>query len=314
MLFDIHELRWDEILLARAAHPARACCPRCASRAACSARPTRACSARRSRSRAWRATSRPRSSGRAASRPGRGQEHLRDRLLPAREHRERGAALEERAGDDDRLGPRRARRVRARGERLRGRRRGAVAARRAAPARRTRRRAKPRRARSPTRAASTWCRPSSASARRTGTRRRAGTIVGLTRGTSREHLIRATLESIAYQTRDVVECVRADAGLPLETLRVDGGACRNDFLMQFQADVLGVPGAAPADARGDRPRRRGARRARGRLLARRRPSSRRRAPRRRGSSSRGCPRRSATRSTPAGSAPSSARGAGRVAP
>jgi glycerol kinase len=73
-----------------------------------------------------------------------------------------------------------------------------------------------------------------------------GTIVGITRGTSREHLIRATLEAIAYQTRDVVECVRADAGLPLETLRVDGGACRNDFLMQLQADVLGVPVRRPA--------------------------------------------------------------------
>jgi glycerol kinase len=72
-----------------------------------------------------------------------------------------------------------------------------------------------------------------------------GTLVGITRGTSREHLIRAALESIAYQTRDVVECVRADSGLPLETLRVDGGACRNDFLMQFQADLLGVPVRRP---------------------------------------------------------------------
>jgi glycerol kinase len=68
-----------------------------------------------------------------------------------------------------------------------------------------------------------------------------GTILGITRGTTREHLIRATLESIAYQTRDVVECLSADSGLALEALRVDGGACRNDFLMQFQADVLGVP-------------------------------------------------------------------------
>jgi glycerol kinase len=72
-----------------------------------------------------------------------------------------------------------------------------------------------------------------------------GTIVGVTRGTSREHLIRATLEAIAYQTRDVVECVRQDAGIALESLRVDGGACRNDFLMQFQADVLGVPVRRP---------------------------------------------------------------------
>jgi glycerol kinase len=72
-----------------------------------------------------------------------------------------------------------------------------------------------------------------------------GTIVGITRGTSREHLVRATLEAVAYQTRDVVECVRADARLDLDALRVDGGACRNDFLMQFQADVLGVPVRRP---------------------------------------------------------------------
>jgi glycerol kinase len=72
-----------------------------------------------------------------------------------------------------------------------------------------------------------------------------GAIVGLTRGTTRAHLIRATLESIAYQSRDVVECFSQDAGLDLDTLRVDGGACRNDFLMQFQADVLGVPVRRP---------------------------------------------------------------------
>jgi glycerol kinase len=73
-----------------------------------------------------------------------------------------------------------------------------------------------------------------------------GAIVGLTRGTSREHLIRATLEAIAYQTRDVVECLRDDSGLALEMLRVDGGASQNDFLMQFQADVLGAPVRRPA--------------------------------------------------------------------
>ncbi len=68
-----------------------------------------------------------------------------------------------------------------------------------------------------------------------------GTIVGLTRGTTREHLIRAALEAIAYQTLDVVECLGADSGLRPERLRVDGGACGNAFLMQFQADLLGVP-------------------------------------------------------------------------
>jgi glycerol kinase len=72
-----------------------------------------------------------------------------------------------------------------------------------------------------------------------------GTIVGITRGTTREHLIRATLESIGYQTRDVIECVARDSGLRLGELRVDGGACRNDFLMQFQADLLGVPVRRP---------------------------------------------------------------------
>ncbi len=73
-----------------------------------------------------------------------------------------------------------------------------------------------------------------------------GALLGITRGTTREHVIRATLESIAYQTRDVVECVHADSGLALEALRVDGGASRNDFLMQFQADLLGAPVERPA--------------------------------------------------------------------
>jgi glycerol kinase len=73
-----------------------------------------------------------------------------------------------------------------------------------------------------------------------------GALVGLSRGTTREHIIRATLEAIAYQSRDVVECFTADAGLALDVLRVDGGACQNDFLMQFQADLLGVPVRRPA--------------------------------------------------------------------
>jgi glycerol kinase len=72
-----------------------------------------------------------------------------------------------------------------------------------------------------------------------------GIIAGITRGTTREHLIRATLESIGYQTRDVVECLARDSGLQLGELRVDGGACQNDFLMQFQADLLGVPVRRP---------------------------------------------------------------------
>lgn len=73
-----------------------------------------------------------------------------------------------------------------------------------------------------------------------------GTIVGLTRGSGRAHIVRATLESIAYQSRDVVEAMKADSGLDLQTLRVDGGAVANDFLMQFQADILGVQVQRPA--------------------------------------------------------------------
>jgi glycerol kinase len=68
-----------------------------------------------------------------------------------------------------------------------------------------------------------------------------GTILGITRGTTRAHLVRAALESIAYQTRDVVECMEKDSGIKLKELRVDGGASANEFLMQFQADILRVP-------------------------------------------------------------------------
>lgn len=67
-----------------------------------------------------------------------------------------------------------------------------------------------------------------------------GTIVGLTRGAKKEHLIRATLESLAYQTSDVLKAMEEDSGITLKALKVDGGACANNFLMQFQADVLGV--------------------------------------------------------------------------
>ena len=65
-----------------------------------------------------------------------------------------------------------------------------------------------------------------------------GLIIGTTRGTSREHMVRAALEATAYQTRDVIESVEADVGRKIENLRVDGGASANDFLMQFQADIL----------------------------------------------------------------------------
>ncbi len=72
-----------------------------------------------------------------------------------------------------------------------------------------------------------------------------GAIVGITRGTGRAHLVRATLEAIAYQSREVLDLMTQDSGIALRRLRVDGGAAVNDFLMQFQADILGVPVERP---------------------------------------------------------------------
>ncbi|RJX42864.1 glycerol kinase, partial [Halonotius aquaticus] len=67
-----------------------------------------------------------------------------------------------------------------------------------------------------------------------------GTIVGMTRGTRREHIVRATLESIAYQTKDVAEAMVSDADIDLSSLRVDGGAVKNNFLCQLQSNIIGT--------------------------------------------------------------------------
>ena len=72
-----------------------------------------------------------------------------------------------------------------------------------------------------------------------------GTLVGISRGTSAAHIARAALEGIALQTADVMQAMQADAGTPIRELRVDGGASRNDLLMQFQSDILGVPVLRP---------------------------------------------------------------------
>lgn len=72
-----------------------------------------------------------------------------------------------------------------------------------------------------------------------------GAIVGMTRYTKREHIVRATLEAICYQTREVIEAMEKDSGVPLKTLKVDGGAVKNNFLMQLQADILGVQVVRP---------------------------------------------------------------------
>ena len=74
-----------------------------------------------------------------------------------------------------------------------------------------------------------------------------GLITGLTRGAGRAHIVRAALESIAFQVGDLVECFASDAGAAPTELQVDGGASANNFLMQFQADILGVPVVRPAN-------------------------------------------------------------------
>jgi len=74
-----------------------------------------------------------------------------------------------------------------------------------------------------------------------------GLLCGLTRSTNKNHIIRAGLEAIAFQTRDVLEAMQEDSGIELATLQVDGGATANNFLMQFQADILGVGVRRPAD-------------------------------------------------------------------
>ena len=73
-----------------------------------------------------------------------------------------------------------------------------------------------------------------------------GTLQGLTRATNKYHIVRAALESMAYQTADVLEAMQTEAGTPISALRVDGGASANNFLLQFQADVLGKSLIRPA--------------------------------------------------------------------
>lgn len=72
-----------------------------------------------------------------------------------------------------------------------------------------------------------------------------GAVFGITRGTSKEHFVRATLESLAYQSRDIIEAMEKDSGIDLTTLKVDGGAVKNNLLMQFQSDILNVPVERP---------------------------------------------------------------------
>jgi glycerol kinase len=68
-----------------------------------------------------------------------------------------------------------------------------------------------------------------------------GMMIGITGGTTQEHIVRATLESTAYQVKDVLDVMEKDSGVPITTMRCDGGAVANQFLMQFQSDILGIP-------------------------------------------------------------------------
>ena len=120
-----------------------------------------------------------------------------------------------------------------------------------------------------------------------------GTLVGLTRGTGLAEIARAAIDAMAYQVADVVGAMVADAGVPLDVLRVDGGAATNDRLCQFQADLLERPGRAAGPRRDDGDRGGDAGRARRRVLARPRRAGRRSA-RSTGGSSRRWSRRGAT--------------------
>ena len=266
MLYDIHARRWDDAA-ARASSTSRArCCPRCATRAASSARP----------SREWLGAAVPIAGiagdqqaalfGQGCCDAGQREEHLRHRLLPADEHRRRGAALEERLlttvawGIGGRVEYALEGSVFIAGAAVQWLRDGLGLITTPPRARRWR-------ARCPTPAASTSCRRSPGSARRTGTSARAARSSASRAARRRAHLVRAALEAIAYQTRDVVECMRSGRGR-----RARRAARRRRRRRERLPDAVPGrrarrPGRAARDARDDRARRRGARRPRGRLLA-----------------------------------------------
>ena len=175
-----------------------------------------------------------------------GQEHLRYRLLPADEHRGPPVPQPQRPGDHPGRRDGGAPPLCPGGLRLCGGRGDPVAAGRAALPQRGpgRRILRLQGARQP--AGSIWCPPSPAWGLPIGDMYARGALVGITRGTSREHIIRAAQESIAYQVADLVEAMEKDTGLALSALNADGGASRDRFLMQFQADILGIPVNRPA--------------------------------------------------------------------
>ena len=257
MLFNIHNGDWDDELLGFCVSRA-AVLPKVVASSEVSGRyGDGICSVRRFRSPASPATSRRRSSGRLRD-ARHGEEHLRHRLFHADEHRR--AADRVAANDCSPQSPgalTKRTEIRAGGQRLHRRRGGAMAARRARRYPRPRSEVEALAAqRCPTTAASISCRHSPGWARRIGIRTRAAHRRAHARLEPRAHLARAALEVIAYQMADILERCRRDSGIALEELRVDGGAARNDLLMQFQADILGVPVVRPGRWRRPRSARR----------------------------------------------------------
>ncbi len=205
----------------------------------------RAATAHRSRSPASPATSRRRCSARPASSPGSRRTPTAPAASCCSTPARSAVRVEAQSAVDHRLAPRRRHRLRARRQRVHRRRRRAVAARRTArssaapPKSRRSRRASPDNG-------GVYLVPAFAGLGAPHWDAYArGAIFGLTRGTTGAHLARAALESIAYQSADVLVAMQADARLKLAELRVDGGATANNLLMQFQADLLGVPVVRP---------------------------------------------------------------------
>ena len=183
--------------------------------------------------------------GQACLAPGPGQEHVRHRLLPAAQHRRRGRRVGQQPADDGRLAARRRDRLRARRQRVHRRRGRAVAARRPQDHPLGARDRGARRERRRTTAASISCRRSPGSARRTGTPTRAARC-SASRAAPRRRTSRAPRSRRSRSRAPTCwrRC-RSDAGITLTELRVDGGATANNLLMQFQADILGVPVVRP---------------------------------------------------------------------
>ena len=183
--------------------------------------------------------------GQMCTEAGHGEEHLRHRLLPRDEHRRHADRIAQQPRHHDRLADRRARSTTRSKAASSSRARSSSGCATASASSGARLKSSRWRAACRIPTASISCPRSRGSARRTGTRGRAARLFGVTRGTNSSHIARAALDSIAYQSLDVLKAMEADSGIRIAELRVDGGACANNLLMQFQADILGVDVVRP---------------------------------------------------------------------